>query len=436
MPDSFLLWDPAQVSFYLGAEVGADISSTFIENNIDGSLLPFLTTEHLRELGILALSARLRVKRLINDLISSQFAQTLPASMADPEYRLNAVNINSNFVSMEALTLCLVLLHEMHKATEPQPDESLDIRRLNDNFKKLKTDLNPVIRLMKETKPLPTPTLDPGIPAALPTYSLNSIYSTNSWLTSEHDSNQASGATLTPATVTTPGSTTAPGLGLVPNASPKYPPLGAIPKSTSNSSIQRQSVSSPTHSHRFSSGSVLSMGVGKVAEVKTTAQLRFLAKPRLIDPRPSPTPSDHEEAEHPGLKQQGSSQSVHTLKTKPSLNTVASSAGSVFQQQQGTQPLKQLKASKEDTCLKVLQQAMKRHHIPREKWSKYVLVICYGDKERILKLTEKPVVVFKELMEHGKNPAIMLRELAGSQSETANNYEDSRISDDIPGGTL
>lgn len=426
MPDSFLLWDPAQVSSYLVSEAGADISSAFIENNIDGSLLPFLTTEHLRELGISCLGTRLRVKRLINDLISSQFARTVPTTMNDAEYKLTAVNINSNFVSMEALTLCLVLLHDLHNATAPLPDDSLDIKRLNENFKKLKTDLNPVIRLMKETKPLPTPTLDPGIPAALPTYSLNSIYSTNSWLTSENNDplNLASTtATLAPQPVSTPGA--------APSAAAQQ-----IPKSQSNSSLQRQSVSSPTHSHRYSSGSVLSMGVGKVADVKNTALSRFLNKPRLVDSRPSPTPTENEGHEYPGLKPPlHSGSTVPTLKSKPSSNLVQTSAGSVFQQQ-GTQPLKQLKASSDDTCLKVLQQAMKRHHIPREKWSKYVLVICYGDKERILKLTERPVVVFKELQEHGKNPAIMLRELALSPAESEDKYEDSRIGDDIPGGTL
>lgn len=79
---------------------------------------------------------------------------------------------------------------------------------------------------------------------------------------------------------------------------------------------------------------------------------------------------------------------------------------------------------------------MKRHHIPRDDWLKYVLVICYGDKERILKLQEKPVVVFKELQELGKHPAIMLRQLATSEDDDDQLYEDSRIGDDIPGGTL
>lgn len=103
------------------------------------------------------------------------------------------------------------------------------------------------------------------------------------------------------------------------------------------------------------------------------------------------------------------------------------------------EPLKQLRASTDDSCLKVLQSAMKRHHILREDWSKYVLVICYGDKERILKLVEKPVVVFKELQELGQRPAIMLRQLADEDADPEGSgltFKDSRLRDEIPGGVL
>lgn len=81
---------------------------------------------------------------------------------------------------------------------------------------------------------------------------------------------------------------------------------------------------------------------------------------------------------------------------------------------------------------------MKRHHIPEHDWSKYVLVICYGDRERILKLDERPVVIFKELQEIGKHPAIMLRMLANMNDSELDDgsYNNSRIGDDIPGGTL
>lgn len=75
-----------------------------------------------------------------------------------------------------------------------------------------------------------------------------------------------------------------------------------------------------------------------------------------------------------------------------------------------SEPLKQLRASTEDPTSKVLQAAMKRHRLVDADWRNFALVICYGDKERILENDEKPVQIFKELKENGKHPAIMLRQ--------------------------
>lgn len=73
------------------------------------------------------------------------------------------------------------------------------------------------------------------------------------------------------------------------------------------------------------------------------------------------------------------------------------------------EPFKQLKASKEDSCEKILKNAMKRHNLNDQDWKQYVLVISYGDQERILDLNEKPVVIFKNLKRQGLHPSIMLR---------------------------
>lgn len=73
------------------------------------------------------------------------------------------------------------------------------------------------------------------------------------------------------------------------------------------------------------------------------------------------------------------------------------------------EPLKQLRASKEDSCEKILKNAMRRHNLADHDWRQYVLVICYGDQERVLELEEKPVLLFKNLRQQGLHPAIMLR---------------------------
>ncbi|SCV02949.1 LANO_0G01222g1_1 [Lachancea nothofagi CBS 11611] len=76
----------------------------------------------------------------------------------------------------------------------------------------------------------------------------------------------------------------------------------------------------------------------------------------------------------------------------------------------GSEPLKHMRASKEDSCERILKSAMKRHGLSEQDWRQYVLVICYGDQERMLELDEKPVQIFKNLKQQGLHPAIMLRQ--------------------------
>ncbi|KAI5967026.1 STE50 [Candida pseudojiufengensis] len=387
--DSFLKWDPAQVSTYITSLIkDRSVGSTFLDNNIDGSLLPFITTEHLKEIGVQSLRTRLLIKKGINDLVASHYKKYQPQAFNDQEYKLNHININNNHISLEALNLSTVLIQDSIKkfskelknqnlgiASPLSPNQS-EMKKLNDNFIKLKTDLIPLIRLMKDTKPLPTPTLDPG-----PASSLDS------------DEDQNTGLSR-------------------------------------SESLYNKSPSS----NRFSSGSLLSMGTGKIISQSVSKY------------------SDDKSSSNFKLQKIDVSKSTESTKVRPKLNeypsagstsSVHSPLGKTSQPQirspSHTEPLKQLRASTDDSCLKILQQAMKRHHIPRADWSKYVLVICYGDKERILKLAEKPVVVFKELQELGKHPAIMLRQLADTSAAIENAdgmFEDSRIGPEIPGGML
>lgn len=74
------------------------------------------------------------------------------------------------------------------------------------------------------------------------------------------------------------------------------------------------------------------------------------------------------------------------------------------------EPLKQLRASREDSTEKILKNAIKKHNLNEADWRQYVLVICYGDQERILKMNEQPVLIFKTLKQEGLHPAIMLRQ--------------------------
>lgn len=101
------------------------------------------------------------------------------------------------------------------------------------------------------------------------------------------------------------------------------------------------------------------------------------------------------------------------LKKSPqaALKTAGGASSLLPTNKQGSpaEPFKQLKASKEDSCEKILKNAMKRHNLNDHDWKQYVLVISYGDQERIIDLNEKPVVIFKNLKRQGLHPSIMLR---------------------------
>lgn len=451
MEEGFLRWDPAQVASFVQSVLCEDEkhhASRFIDENIDGSLLPYITTQHLHELGIEKLNTRLVIKKAISELITNYYQANPPTSFDDPEYGLNNINVNNNYISMEALLLSTGLIKDMMKKISCMKNLSLlastnnqvdslplspktqgDLKRLQDSFIKLKLDLIPLVRLIKELKPLPTPTLDPGpnLSSESPTLSLRSDVS---------DANDSK--TITQGV------------------------------SVKESDLNTEEISSPTSifSNRFSSGSLLSMGTGKIiqqsipklSEIKANSDFKLQKlpndtrtisdeRPRLVENVLQPKLSksnmnassslsnlsinDSTKLGKPPLKQFSSTNSI-----KPSNH----SSHNLYnhqqtQQQPQNEPLKQLRASSDDSCLKILQQAMKRYHIPRKDWSKYVLVICYGNKERILKLSEKPVTMVKELHELGKHPTIMLRQLAEVTEETAR-YDDSRIGDDIPGGSL
>ncbi|EDO19128.1 hypothetical protein Kpol_2000p96 [Vanderwaltozyma polyspora DSM 70294] len=98
-----------------------------------------------------------------------------------------------------------------------------------------------------------------------------------------------------------------------------------------------------------------------------------------------------------------------------------------------TEPLKQLRASKEDSCERILRNAMKRHNLNEHEWRQYGLVICYGDQERILELDEKPVVIFKNLKQQGLHPTIMLRHRGDFEELDVNS---SSLHGITPGGRL
>lgn len=74
------------------------------------------------------------------------------------------------------------------------------------------------------------------------------------------------------------------------------------------------------------------------------------------------------------------------------------------------QIFKSFRVALDDPCWKVLPAALRKYNIQAD-WRHYALYIVYGDQERCVGLEEKPLALFKDLDREGKKPMFMLRKL-------------------------
>ena len=107
---------------------------------------------------------------------------------------------------------------------------------------------------------------------------------------------------------------------------------------------------------------------------------------------------------------------------------------------------KSFRVSWEDPCYKVLPAALKKYNINSD-WKNYALYIVYGDQERCLELQEKPLLLFKQLEKEGRKPMFMLRKIhqdnpagtpgPGQSAPNSAGFEGGRQGQiNLPGGVL
>lgn len=82
----------------------------------------------------------------------------------------------------------------------------------------------------------------------------------------------------------------------------------------------------------------------------------------------------------------------------------------------GVEIFKSFRVGLEDPCYKVLPAALRKYNIQAD-WRHYALYIVFGDQERCVGLEEKPLSLFKQYDKEGKKPMFMLRKLAQGSVE-------------------
>ncbi|CDK26486.1 unnamed protein product [Kuraishia capsulata CBS 1993] len=308
-------WDANEVSIWISSkEHLSEYATLFAEHNVTGLVLPMLESDHLREMGITSLKDRIRIKHEISILLtnSAKRGELNPTMFSNSFTELQSLMISSNVVQQ--------LSRSVHQNARSGSNRDPDYRRTMEQFNRLREEMLPIFKLIKDTKPLPTPE--------------------NTTFVSQSPSAAASPTRL------------------------------------------QRSTASPAEQY------------AKRTSVRKSMQF-------------SPT--------------------AHTSPRSPSIPSRSTSLDPSYDIQT------QLRANTEDSCLKVLQAAMRRHKLNADDWKKYALVICYGDQERVLDYHEKPVVVVKELGELGKSAAIMLRQV--EDADQVDDDEDLLISV-TPGGRL
>lgn len=310
------------------------------------------------------------------------------------------------------------LVEQLRLRDERMSIAEAEMRKITEEYRRLREDLLPVFRMAKEGQPLP---YHPNAPGNNQNYNQQYAYDPASTI-SPPAPGPASGQS---------------GGGLQRKFSTKQFFLGSTPKNAS-----------PTHLQSSQERSMMEQALdpSSAAEraVLSSSHLAALnggqpqTSPGLSPNIPSPTSPPHQIKTLSGSTL--ASRSYRNDITTPSGRTTFASNNdtdapqSTYQSyprdsmKPSSQPrraptpaldgqssnsasveiFKSFRVSMEDPCWKVLPAALKKYNInaPAEQ---YALYIVFGDQERCLERDEKPLILFKQLDKEGKKPMFMLR---------------------------
>ncbi len=365
-------WSNDQVLLWLRNSGYADeVVSTFRSHNITGLVLPFLNTEELKEMGIQNLRLRLKLMKDISTVLTELNSGTLSFEGDHP--------VMSQLQSTVMATTLVNILSQNIRDDVISTNECSS-KSLLHQFTKLREELLPVLKELKNKKPLPTPSENSSLDLK---YSHPLTKETVQSETSQKDMGDHKSYRESMMSEVATISSSRTGL--------RNSRLSQIDKQ------DQETINSLTSA--ISSAELL------------TAFTAVKEKPRIVPTERTVPIRTASSSSLPGSRPSNSS--AHRLQNKSS-----------------NEPLKQLRARREDKCYKILQAAMRSHGLDISEWKNYALVIVYGgDQERILGYDEKPVMIFKELQDLGLNPSMMLR-----QVDEEDDLDYSKF--DTPGGRL
>ncbi|KAF6812618.1 protein kinase regulator ste50 [Colletotrichum musicola] len=369
----------------------------FVENEIVGEALVALQHDDLKSMGIASVGHRLTILKSVYDV---KKAQDIP--IESDHYVPLSADAEAQYATA-TLKDIKHLVEQLRLRDERMSMVEQDLRRLTDDFRRLREDMLPALRLAKDSsQALPLPS------------------------GSGNGNNQGNYPyeTVSPP-APTPSSTQS--MSLKRQYSTKRIMLGTTPKNTSPSHLQtthermEQSLDPSNAAER----AVLSSSHLAAMNGSATATSPGYPSPNMPSPTSPPTlggatlgsrsyrsdmptPSSRSTFAENDHGYKGREQPVAPRRgPTPAPDTPSTSNASV-------EIFKSFRVSMDDPCYKVLPAALKKYQI-NAPWDQYALYIVYGDQERCLGLDEKPLILFKQLDKEGKKPMFMLRKTNNAQ---------------------
>ncbi|KAK9478048.1 hypothetical protein V1514DRAFT_281591 [Lipomyces japonicus] len=404
-------WDVSDVCNWLDQLGLWQYRESFQENDITGEVLIHLDHDFLKELGVSSVGHRLQILKAVYNVKVSQDIPIEPGQFVPLDQDENDV------VDIQRLVKSLEIRDRRILQAEQE------IRRLMDSHTRLREDLLPIFKLVKESKPLPMPD-----PATHNSSTRGSTYSSHAGAHLSHQSSNRHSMFIPQATsmLSPPLPSQTPGLSrkiskkfAKPNPSPTHVPEWLegtlIPSGNSTPTDGVHLLNKSSSSTQLTSLPMLTArnngNPGASPTTTATATITAAANAVISNDNDSNINNNNNNNNNINNNSNNNNNSSNSYQMQQN-DTVSITSGNLSSSLAASEPFRRFKLKLDDPCYKVLPAVLKGHNIV-DDWRQYALLVCYGDQERVLGLDEKPLSVMKDLQEQGKQPVFMLRSVQG-----------------------
>ncbi|KAI9737667.1 MAG: Adaptor for signal transduction [Claussenomyces sp. TS43310] len=403
-------WTVDECADFVGSLGLRQYADLFLDNEIVGEALVALQHEDLKQMGIASVGHRLTILKSVYDI---KMKQDVP--IESDHYVPLSADAEAQYATA-TLKDIKQLVEQLRLRDERMSIAEMELRRITEEYRRLREDLLPVFRMAKEGQPLPYH--PPGASAQSHNQYTYESQNTVSPSLTNASLNQSSG-------------------GLSRKVSTKNISLGAMPNNVSPTHLQQNSYERSIMEQALDPAGAAERAVLSSSHLAAMNGSQMTTSPGHSPNIPSPTSppiinslsgstlasrsyrSDLTTPSSRSVFPQNESDSYTTYNSRdsvkpplnsrrvqtPALDTPSGNANA------SVEIFKSFRVSMEDPCYKVLPAALKKYNINAPA-DQYALYIVYGDQERCLGRDEKPLILFKQLDKEGKKPMFMLRKTA------------------------